>query len=312
MTLLQGHKNINMKLTILGCYAATPRTFTNPTSQVLQINNHLFLIDCGEGTQVELRRNKVKFSRIKHIFISHLHGDHCFGLVGLISTFRLLNRETELHVYGPKGIKEIITLQLKLSKSWTNYPLYFHELVSKEPELIFEDDKVTVETIPLNHRIYTNGFLFKQKPGPRKLLINEILKYNIDVTLYQSVKMGKDVVSNDGKVIPNKLVTGPPEEPMSYAFCSDTAYFPAIVPQIQNTTVLYHESTFLEINKELAAPTKHSTAIEAAMIAKEANVKKLILGHFSTRYSGIQGFKEEAQTVFSNVELADDGKVFSF
>lgn len=301
-----------MKLTILGCYAATPRTFTNPTSQVLQINNHLFLIDCGEGTQVELRRNKVKFSRIKHIFISHLHGDHCFGLVGLISTFRLLNRETELHVYGPKGIKEIITLQLKLSKSWTNYPLYFHELVSKEPELIFEDDKVTVETIPLNHRIYTNGFLFKQKPGPRKLLINEILKYNIDVTLYQSVKMGKDVVSNDGKVIPNKLVTGPPEEPMSYAFCSDTAYFPAIIPQIQNTTVLYHESTFLEINKELAAPTKHSTAIEAAMIAKEANVKKLILGHFSTRYSGIQGFKEEAQTVFSNVELADDGKVFSF
>ncbi len=312
MTLWQGHKNINMKLTILGCYAATPRTFTNPTSQVLQINNHLFLIDCGEGTQVELRRNKVKFSRIKHIFISHLHGDHCFGLVGLISTFRLLNRETELHVYGPKGIKEIITLQLKLSKSWTNYPLYFHELVSKEPELIFEDDKVTVETIPLNHRIYTNGFLFKQKPGPRKLLINEILKYNIDVTLYQSVKMGKDVVSNDGKVIPNKLVTGPPEEPMSYAFCSDTAYFPAIIPQIQNTTVLYHESTFLEINKELAAPTKHSTAIEAAMIAKEANVKKLILGHFSTRYSGIQGFKEEAQTVFSNVELADDGKVFSF
>ncbi len=312
MTLLQGHKNINMKLTILGCYAATPRTFTNPTSQVLQINNHLFLIDCGEGTQVELRRNKVKFSRIKHIFISHLHGDHCFGLVGLISTFRLLNRETELHVYGPKGIKEIITLQLKLSKSWTNYPLYFHELVSKEPELIFEDDKVTVETIPLNHRIYTNGFLFKQKPGPRKLLINEILKYNIDVTLYQSVKMGKDVVSNDGKVIPNKLVTGPPEEPMSYAFCSDTAYFPAIVPQIQNTTVLYHESTFLEINKELAAPTKHSTAIEAAMIAKEAKVQKLILGHFSTRYSGIQGFKEEAQTVFSNVELADDGKVFSF
>ncbi len=312
MTLWQGHKNINMKLTILGCYAATPRTFTNPTSQVLQINNHLFLIDCGEGTQVELRRNKVKFSRIKHIFISHLHGDHCFGLVGLISTFRLLNRETELHVYGPKGIKEIITLQLKLSKSWTNYPLYFHELVSKEPELIFEDDKVTVETIPLNHRIYTNGFLFKQKPGPRKLLINEILKYNIDVTLYQSVKMGKDVVSNDGKVIPNKLVTGPPEEPMSYAFCSDTAYFPAIISQIQNTTVLYHESTFLEINKELAAPTKHSTAIEAAMIAKEAKVKKLILGHFSTRYSGIQVFKEEAQTVFSNVELADDGKVFSF
>ena len=155
-----------MKLTILGCYAATPRTFTNPTSQVLEINNHLFLIDCGEGTQVELRRNKIKFSKVKHIFISHLHGDHCFGLVGLISTFRLLNRESELHVYGPKGIKEIITLQLKLSNSWTNYPLLFHELESKEPQLIFEDDKVTVETIPLKHRIYTNCLLYTS-PSPR-------------------------------------------------------------------------------------------------------------------------------------------------
>lgn len=301
-----------MKLTILGCYAATPRTFTNPTSQVLQINNHLFLIDCGEGTQVELRRNKIKFSRIKHIFISHLHGDHCFGLVGLISTFRLLNRESELHVYGPKGIKEIITLQLKLSKSWTNYPLLFHELDSKNPELLFEDEKVTVETIPLDHRIYTNGFLFKEKPGPRKLLINEVMKYNVDVSLYQSVKIGKDVESNDGKIIPNHLITGPPEKPMSYAFCSDTAYYPKIVPQISNTTILYHESTFLEINAELAAPTKHSTAKQAALIAKEAKVEKLILGHFSTRYPNIEMFKEEAVDIFPNVEVADDGKIFTF
>ncbi|RKS42738.1 RNAse Z [Gillisia mitskevichiae] len=301
-----------MKLTILGCYAATPRTFTNPTSQVLEINNHLFLIDCGEGTQVELRRNKIKFSRIKHIFISHLHGDHCFGLVGLISTFRLLNRESELHVYGPKGIKEIITLQLKLSKSWTNYPLLFHELDSKSPELLFEDEKVSVETIPLDHRIYTNGFLFKEKPGPRKLLINEIMKYNIDVSLYQSVKMGKDVESNDGEIIPNHLVTGPPAKPMSYAFCSDTAYYPEMISQIKNTSILYHESTFLEVNRELAAPTKHSTAIQAALIAKEANVGKLILGHFSTRYPNIQLFKEEALSEFSNVELADDGKIFTF
>lgn len=301
-----------MKLTILGCYAATPRTFTNPTSQVLEINNHLFLIDCGEGTQVELRRNKIKFSRIKHVFISHLHGDHCFGLVGLISTFRLLNRESELHVYGPKGIKEVITLQLKLSKSWTNYPLHFHELNNKEPEILFEDERVSVETIPLNHRIYTNGFLFKEKPGLRKLLINEVLKFNIDVALYQSVKMGKDVKSNDGEIIPNHLVTGPPEKPLSYAFCSDTAYYPEIIDQISNTTVLYHESTFLEANKELAAPTKHSTAIQAALIAKEAKVQKLILGHYSTRYPSIQLFKEEALTVFSNVELADDGKIFTF
>ena len=300
-----------MKLTILGCYAATPRTFTNPTSQVLEINNHLFLIDCGEGTQVELRRNKIKFSKVKHIFISHLHGDHCFGLVGLISTFRLLNRESELHVYGPKGIKEIITLQLKLSNSWTNYPLLFHELESKEPQLIFEDDKVTVETIPLKHRIYTNGFLFREKPGLRKLLINEVSKYNIDISLYQSVKKGKDVISNNGKVISNHLVTAPPDPPKSYAFCSDTVFDPGIVLQIKNITALYHESTFLEEHAALAEPTKHCTAKQAATIARDANVKKLILGHFSTRYGSITPFKEEAQTVFQEVELANDGKIFA-
>lgn len=301
-----------MKLTILGCYAATPRSFTNPTAQVLDINNHLFMIDCGEGSQVELRRNKIKFSKIKHIFISHLHGDHCFGLVGLISTFRLLNRETELHVYGPKGIKEIITLQLKLSNSWTNYPLYFHELESKEPQLIYEDDKITVETIPLKHRVYTNGFLFKEKPGLRKLLINKAVERNIDVALYQSLKMGKDVVSNDGIDIANHLVTSDPEPPQSYAYCSDTMYYPQIIPQIKDATVLYHESTFLEDDKEYAAPTKHSTAIEAATIAKEAGVKNLILGHYSTRYGSILPFKSEAETVFPQVHLADDGKSFKF
>lgn len=301
-----------MKLTILGCYAATPRSFTNPSSQVLEINSHKFLIDCGEGTQVELRRNKIKFSKIQHIFISHLHGDHCFGLVGLISTFRLLNRETELHVYGPKGIKEIITVQLKYSNSWTNYPLYFHELESKEPTVIYEDDKVSVETIPLKHRIYTNGFLFREKPGLRKLLINEITRYNIDVSLYQSVKKGKDVVSEDGQVVANHLVTAPPDPPSSYAYCSDTVFDPGIVDQIMDTTVLYHESTFLEENYDLAFPTKHSTAKQAATIAKNARVKKLILGHFSTRYSNIEEFRAEAHDVFENVELADDGKVFQF
>lgn len=301
-----------MKLTILGCYAATPRTFTNPTSQVLEIKNHLFLIDCGEGTQVELRRNKVKFSNIRHIFISHLHGDHSYGLVGLISTFRLLKREAELHIYGPKGIKEIITLQLKLSNSWTNYPLYFHELEGKGPELLFEDDKVTVETIPLKHRIYTNGFLFKEKIGPRKLLINKAVEYNIDVSLYKSLKMGKDVESNDGKIIANNLVTADPEPPKSYAYCSDTVYYPEIVPQIREATVLYHESTFLEVNQELAEPTRHSTAKQAAMIAKQARVKTLLLGHYSTRYGNINLFKEEAVTVFEPVELAEDGKTFNF
>ena len=170
-----------MKLTILGCYAATPRTITNPTAQVLEIKNRMFLIDCGEGTQVQLRKNKIKFSKINHIFISHLHGDHFFGLVGLISTFMLLNRESDLHVYGPKGIKEIILLQLRYGNSFTGYNLFFHELQSKESVVLFEDEKVIVKTIPLNHRIYTNGFLFQEKNRERKLNIDKIQNLEIDV-----------------------------------------------------------------------------------------------------------------------------------
>ncbi|WP_417213605.1 ribonuclease Z [Bizionia sp.] len=301
-----------MKLTILGCYSATPRTDTNPTAQVLDINNHLFLIDCGEGTQVELRRNKIKFARIKHIFISHLHGDHFFGLVGLISTFRLLTRETELHIYGPKGLKDIITLQMKLAESWTNYPLIFHELTSKESALIFEDDKVEVHTIPLDHRIYTNGFLFKEKSGERKLDMNAVLNADIDVAYYRKLKQGFDVENMDGIIISNQEVTKAPNKPKSYAFCSDTAYSEAIIPIIKDVDLLYHESTFLEKHEKLAAPTKHSTAKQAASIAKQAGVGTLLLGHYSTRYDNLKNFKLEAETIFESVELARDGKVISF
>ncbi|MBQ4819224.1 ribonuclease Z [Aquimarina sp. MMG016] len=301
-----------MKLTILGCYSATPRTFTNPTSQVLEINNHIFLIDCGEGTQVELRRNKIKFSRIKHIFISHLHGDHFFGLIGLVSTFRLLGREEALHIYGPKGIKEAITLQLKLSNSWTDYPLHFHELTNTESEVIFEDEKVVVSTIPLQHRVYCNGFLFKEKPGDRKLLMSKVMNYDIDKAYYRSIKKGKDVVLDDGTVIKNAELTDDPHPVKSYAFCSDTKYDEQKIPIITEATVLYHESTFLESHKYLCERTGHSSAIEAATIAKKANVGTLILGHYSTRYDNIEQFKDEALTVFDEVEIGDDGKVFEF
>ncbi|HSP11813.1 MAG TPA: ribonuclease Z [Salegentibacter sp.] len=301
-----------MKLNILGCYAATPRSFTNPSSQVLEMRNHLFLIDCGEGTQVQLRRNKIKFSRINHIFISHLHGDHFYGLVGLISTFMLLSRQNELHVYGPKGIKEIILLQLKLSKSWTNYPLYFHELTQKTPEVIFEDEKVRVETIPLKHRVYTNGFLFREKPGDRRLLVDEAERLQIDVALYKSLKKGKDVISEDGNLIANKLVTADPPAPKSYAYCSDTVYDPDILDQIKGVSVLYHEATFLESENHLAEPTMHSTAKQAARIALQAGVNRLILGHYSTRYESIDAFKIEAESIFPETQLADDGKEFVF
>lgn len=299
-----------MKLTILGCYAATPRSLNNPTSQVLEIKNHLFLIDCGEGTQVQLRKSKIKFSRINHILISHLHGDHFFGLPGLISTFRLLGRTTELHVYGPKGIKEAITLFLKLGDSWTNYLLIFHELSSTVPENIYEDDKVSITTIPLEHRIYTNGFLIREQLGERKLNVKAVAKFKIDKYYFQNIKDGKDIVLDNNSVIPNALLTFDPPEPKSYAFCSDTAFSERIIPWIKNVDVLYHESTFLETEKKLAPKTKHATAKEAATIAKEANVGMLILGHFSTRYKSLDLFREEAKTIFANVELADDGKEF--
>ncbi len=299
-----------MRLQILGCYAATPRTLTNPTSQVLEIKNHLFLIDCGEGTQVQLRKNKIKFSRINHIFISHLHGDHFFGLPGLISTFRLLGRDKELHIYGPKGIKEAITLFLKLGDSWTNYPLRFHELTSKESQNIFEDEKISVETIPLDHRIYTNGFLFKEKLGERRLNIEAVAKHKIDKCYFQNIKNGKDITLDDGKIVQNVELTFDPPKPKSYAYCSDTGYHPEIVEQIKKADVLYHESTFLESEAHLSAKTKHATAKQAAEIAREAEVGTLILGHYSTRYKSLELFKEEAQEVFANVELADDGKQF--
>lgn len=303
---------MSLKLTILGCHSATPRVNAHPTAQYLEIKNHHFLIDCGEGTQVQLRKYGVKFSKIKHIFISHLHGDHLFGLVGLVSTFRLLNRTSELHVYGPKGIKEIITLQLKLSDSWTHYPLLFHELTSKESELIFEDEKVEVHTIPLDHRIYTNGFLFKEKLGERKLNMIAIPKYKeIEICDYQNLKNGKDFTLNNGEILKNELLTLNPSPPKSYAFCSDTSYFPNIVPQIKNVNCLYHETTFLKDKEDLATKTKHSTAEQAAKIAQQANVKQLIIGHYSGRYKNKQVFLDEASPIFENTVLAVEGETYT-
>ena len=301
-----------IKISILGCYAATPRTIPTPTAQVLELKNQMFLIDCGEGTQVQLRKNKIKFSRIEHIFISHLHGDHFYGLIGLISTFSLLNRLNDLHIYGPKGIKEVTLLQLKLSNSYTSYGLFFHELQSNESETIFENDKVIVKTIPLDHRVYTNGFLFKEKNTERKLNIDAVLNYNIETIYYNKIKNGGDIKLDDGTIILNEKLTHTPEPELSYAFCSDTAYSEKIVPIIQDCTVLYHESTFLDSEQHLTKKTKHCTAKEAALIAKKAAVKHLILGHYSTRYGDLNLFKTEAQTIFENVLLADDGKEFEF
>ena len=298
-----------MKLSILGCNSATPLENYHTTSQILEVKNHLFLIDCGEGTQIQLRNQKINFSRIKHIFISHLHGDHFYGLVGLISTFRLLGRTSDLNVYGPKGIKQIIILQLKLANSWTNYNLFFHELESKTSHIIFEDDDVLVTTIPLDHRVYTNGFLFREKPGQRLLNIEKIKDFRIKSYDFQNLKLGKDLITEEGKIIKNESLTLEPNPVKTYAFCSDTSYNESIVPLIEFVDLLYHEATFLDSHANLAKKTKHSTAKQAAKIAKLSKVKRLILGHFSSRYKDKSQFITEAKLVFDKVELASDGKI---
>lgn len=303
---------MSLNLTILGCHSATPRVNAYPTSQYLEINNRYFLIDCGEGTQRQMRKYKVGFSKINHIFISHLHGDHFFGLIGLISTFGILNREKELHIYGPKGIKEITTLQLKLSKSYSKFDIIFHELTSKESELIFEDDKVTVKTIPLTHRVYTNGFLFTEKQKQKKLNLENVQQYpEIETCDFHNIKAGKDIVLENGEVIYNDELTLPAPPTKSFAFCSDTSYKPDIVSLIKNVDLLYHETTFLSDKEELAKKTQHSTAKQAALIAEHAQAKKLIIGHYSSRYTDINLFKSEAQEVFKNVVLATAGKKIS-
>jgi len=303
---------MSIRLTILGCHSATPRAKAYPTSQYLEINNHHFLIDCGEGTQRQMRKYKVGFSKINHIFISHLHGDHFFGLIGLISTLGLLGRERELHIFGPKDIKKMTLMQLKITQSHAKFPIQFHELSSKESEVILDDDKVTVKTIPLKHRIYTNGYLFIEKEKPKNLHIDNIKNYpEIDRADYLNIKAGKDIVLPSGEVVPNSELTLPPKKQLRFAFCSDTAYKPNIVPLLRNVDLLYHEATFLDDRKDLAKKTMHATTKQAATIAKDANVKRLILGHYSGRYKNISEFKEEAQSVFTNTHLAEPGKVFT-
>lgn len=302
---------MSLKLTILGCHSATPREQAHPSAQVLDIKNHTFLIDCGEGTQMQLRKYKVSFAKINHIFISHLHGDHFFGLIGLLSSFGLLGRKKEIHVYGPSGIKNAIEILMSISQTHKTYPIYFHELSSDKSELIYSDDNVEVYTIPLKHRIYTNGFLFKEKQGLLNLDIKSIEQYpEIARCDYYRIKKGKDFILSDGTIIDNKKLTLPLKQLLSYAYCSDTAYHPEIIPLIYNVDLLYHEATFLDEHIELAIKTGHSTAKQAASIAKKAKVGQLIIGHYSNRYKNKAPFLTEGQSVFKHIELAKEGKIF--
>ncbi|HPW88788.1 MAG TPA: ribonuclease Z [Kaistella chaponensis] len=288
-------------LTILGFNSAIPTVTSSPTAQFLEMEERSFLIDCGEGTQVQLRKAKARFSKINNIFISHLHGDHCFGLPGLIASFRLLGREMPLNVYGPKGIKEMMETIFRITETHRGFDVIYHELSGKTSEKIYEDNRVEVYTIPLDHRIYCNGYLFKEKPKERHLNMQEISKYSeIETCDYHNLKLGKDFILSDGYVLKNSVLTNEPTKSVSYAFCSDTRYIENVVPIIENVDVLYHESTFLHDLKEMADYTGHTTALEAARIARKANVGKLILGHFSNRYGDLSVFTDEAREVFPN------------
>ncbi|NPA42814.1 MAG: ribonuclease Z [Chlorobi bacterium] len=302
-----------MELRILGCHSATPKPDEYPTSQALAVKNRWLIIDSGEGMQMQLRRYGVKFGRIKHIFISHLHGDHVYGLFGFLSTLRLLNRQTEMYLFGPPELKPLLDTVFKHTQVELTFPLHFRPVEGDGFRRISDEKDFEVYAFPLKHRIETHGFLVKEKPAPRKLNMDAIRLYpEIGIWAYHNLKAGKDFVTEDGRVIPNEELTLPPPRPRSYAYCSDTAYDPSIVPYIRGADVLYHEATFAEADRDLAALTLHSTARQAAEIAREAGVGKLIIGHFSSRYKDPQLLLREAQEVFPDTELAYEGKQVIF
>ncbi|WP_321309035.1 ribonuclease Z [Marinifilum fragile] len=303
---------MKFEVTILGSNSALPTTKRYPTAQVLNVLERFFLIDCGEGTQIQMKRFRVPMSRINHIFISHTHGDHIFGLIGLLSTYALQGRKSDLHIYGHSKLEKLITFQLELLETRKQYDIYFHTIFGKETQTLFEDDKVIVQSFPLKHgAMPCAGFLFKEKERPRSLNADLLDFYNVPIRFRHSLKMGEDFVTEEGEVIPNKKLTQDPLPTRSYAFCTDTAPYKKILPIIENVDLLYHEATFLKTEVKLAKATYHSTAEQAAKVASEANVKKLIIGHFSSRFKTLDAHLKEAKFVFENTHLAEDGGKFT-
>lgn len=296
---------------ILGSASASPTLKRNPSAQLININEQYYLVDCGEGTQNRLREHKIKFQRLNHIFISHLHGDHYLGLLGLLQTMSLLGRTLPLNLYGPKQLKEIVDMNLVYSHSTLKYPLIFHETQTNESEVLFENEHLTVSTILLDHRVPCTGFLFKEKPKPRKINPAAIIRYEIPKYAIENLKKGLDFCFDDTKkVIKNDLLTLTPDECYSYAYCSDTKFNERIVKQLKDIDVLYHEATFMDRDSKRAEATYHSTAKQAATIAKQANAKLLIIGHFSNRYKDLTLLLDEAKSVFNNTQLALEDAVF--
>lgn len=295
---------------ILGCGSALPTLKHHSSSQVIEIRDKLFMVDCGEGTQMQLRRSRLRFTKINTIFISHLHGDHCFGLIGLISTFGLLGRTAPLHVYAPKEMEEILSMQIDFFCTALGYDVVFHGVETTEEKVIYEDRSLTVTTIPLFHRKPCCGFLFKEKQMLPHIRREVFDAYGVPLSQVNNIKNGQDWITEEGDVIPNKLLTKPSEPARSYAYCSDTKYMPELYKCIKDVDLLYHESTYMDEDSDKAILYNHSTAKEAAMVAKAADAKKLILGHFSARYEDEQLLLDEAKGVFENTFLANEMVVF--
>lgn len=294
------------ELHILGCGSALPTTRHFPTSQIVNVRDKLFMIDCGEGAQLQFRKSHLKFSRLNHIFISHLHGDHCFGLLGLISTLNLLGRTAELHIHSPKGLETLLTPMLDFFNRQMTYKVLFHEFDTKEPMQIYEDCSLTVTTIPLRHRMPCCGFLFAEKRRPNHIIREMVDFYQVPVYELNRIKNGADYVTPEGKTVSNNLLTRPSAPSRSYAYCSDTIYLPSIVEQIKGVDLLFHEATFANEDAPRAKETFHTTAAQAAEIARKAEVKKLLIGHFSARYEDENILLQEASAIFPDTQLAKE------
>ena len=299
------------ELHILGCGSALPTTRHFATSQVVNLRDKLFMIDCGEGAQMQLRKSRLKFSRLNHIFISHLHGDHCFGLMGLISTFGLLGRTAELHIHSPKGLEELLTPMLNFFCHTLAYKVIFHEFDTRQTSVVYEDRSMTVTTIPLEHRIPCCGFLFAEKARPNHIIRDMVDFYKVPVYELNRIKNGSDYVTPEGEVIANTRLTRPSDPPRKYAYCSDTIFRPEIVKQLSGVDLLFHEATFAESELARAKETYHTTAAQAARIALEAGVRQLVIGHFSARYEDESILLKEASAVFPNTILAKENLCIS-
>jgi ribonuclease Z len=297
--------------TILGCGAAAPTGKHSPSAQVLNIHDKLFLVDCGEGTQMQMRKFKVKMQRINEVFITHMHGDHYLGLMGFISSMHLLGRKTKLTVYGPSELKAILELQLKASQTFLEYPLEVVAVDTAAKQCIYDDKSLRVYSFPMKHRIECCGYLFEEKERKPKITKESIARYGLIPSQIIQLKNGLSVVLEDGSTLEPETVCDDPEPPKRYAYCSDTAYSEKVIEAIKGCSTVYHESTFLESEAERAKSTFHSTATQAAQVAKAAGAKRLILGHFSSRYATEEPFKVEASAIFNNVSLANEGMVFT-